>query len=182
MIWFKVNSKLYRKNAKYTILTSQNQNENLSNKYFCSAKKSGIRIHEDSNGTIYTLGTKSILANIINRVTYIPKGLFPQTTSQVATSQLCNFISGNFPIVQFHKRQLPKCTLRIGKTLWGLAGCIEGSSAAASTGLGSCRLGNFTFGKLLFGSYHLGTCLIGKMSNWENAYLGKWLICHQHHA
>ena len=68
---------------------------NLNNKYFCSAKKSGIRIHEDSNGTIYTLGTKSMLTNVINGVSYFPKGLFLLTTSKVATSQLRNFISGN---------------------------------------------------------------------------------------
>ena len=63
---------------------------------------------------------------------------------QVATFQMCNFPSGNFP----------KLRLDLHRLHW-----TGGQSAAARIGLGSCRLGNCTFRSLPLGKIPLGSCL-----------------------
>ena len=72
------------------------------------------------------------------------KGIFPRVTSQVATSQMCNVPSGNFPKVRFGLR-------------WA-----RGPSAAAMN-LWSWCLGNWTFGKLSLGKISLGSSHLGKI-------------------
>ena len=75
-----------------------------------------------------------------------------------------NFQRGNFPIVQFPKRQLPKGYVKTSELVpqaamgWGRALRLEwarGPSAAARTDLGSCRLGSFHLGNYSLGSYRL---------------------------
>ena len=87
--------------------------------------------------------------------------------SQVATSQMCNFPSGNFPKVRLGP-------LRRRRLQWGpsVAACMgQGAErrgqnrveadccCAARTDLGSCRLGNCRFGKLPLGKNPLGKYL-----------------------
>ena len=89
---------------------------------------------------------------------YFPKGIFPRVTSwmtisQVATSQVCNFPSGNSPNVRLGP-------LRHRRLQWG-------PSAAARKDLGSCGVGNCTFGKFPLGKIPLGSCHLGKIL-WES--------------
>ena len=84
-------------------------------------------------------------------------GTFPRVFSQVATSQMCIFPSGNFPNVHFpswgkcrfsYMGKLPLGKLSFGKMyIWEVA-------AWETAHLGSCNLGNC----------HLGSC------PWENAF------------
>ena len=103
-------------------------------------------------------------------VRYFPKGIFPRATAQVtiskvATSQIYIFSSDNFPKVRLgllRRHRLPRdWALRIG--------LARGPSAAASTDLGSFRLGNCTFGKLSPRKLPLGCCRLRK-SLWESTY------------
>ena len=75
-----------------------------------------------------------------------------------------NFPSGNFTIVKFHKRQLPKGYVKTSELVpqaargWGRALRLEwarGPSAAARTDFGSCRLGSFHLENYSLGSYRL---------------------------
>ena len=73
--------------------------------------------------------------------------------------------SGNFPIEQCPKRQLPKGYVRRSEAPQAAMG--GGAFGAAREDLGSCCFWNFTFGKfslwkIFLGSCHLGKCLLGK--------------------
>ena len=56
-------------------------------------------------------------------------GTIPKAFSQVTTSQMCNFPSGDFPNEH----------LRLGLVFWGAVGCNDGPSAAARTSEGAER-------------------------------------------
>ena len=94
-------------------------------------------------------------------------GNFPRVFSQVATSQMCIFPSGNFPDVHFpswgkcrfsYIGKLPLGKLSFGKMyIWEVAArevVIWEVAAWETAHLGSCNLGNC----------HLGSC------PWENAF------------
>ena len=92
------------------------------------------------------------------------KAFFPKVTSQVtisqlATSQICNFPGGNFPMVRL---DLLRCRTgcKGGQALW--LEQARGPSSAARTDLGRWRLGNCTAGKLLVGKISLGSRRLGK--------------------
>ena len=88
-------------------------------------------------------------------------GTFPKAFSQVATSQGCNFPSGNFPKVRLGVAGCNAARMGYGSS--GAARKGWGPSATARVDFGSCRLGNCTFGKLSLGKIPLGSCNLGKI-------------------
>ena len=78
---------------------------------------------------------------------------------------LFNMNKGNFSIVQFPERQLPKGQVRpseAAQALMGVGGVLQlrwaaGPTTAARTDLVSCRLGYYTVGR-----FPLGSCRLGK--------------------
>ena len=89
----------------------------------------------------------------------LPRANSQVTISQVGTSQMCNFPSGNFPKVRFDL--LRRQGLRLGWARGPNTATSTGSgpSAGARTDLGSVPLGNCTFGKLPLGKIPSGSCL-----------------------
>ena len=89
---------------------------------------------------------------------YFPKGIFPRATSQVTisqvvTSQMCNFPSGNFSKV------------RLGplRRRW----LQRGPRAAVRMGLGAKLNGQNRLGAKRCGQDKLGKLSLGKLHNWE---------------
>ena len=83
------------------------------------------------------------------------------------------FLKGDFPNVQFPKRQLPLSyafwwcngggrALRLEQAKGPSTAVKIGTSAVSFTGLESCRLGNRAFGKLPLVKIPLESCRLGK--------------------